>query len=95
MADGHFSSNSNRGCGEEDLTEFGGCVYLDPRECEVCKFVRIPIVKIVKQKTKQYKIFECTMCHMKDIESHTPRKIWDGKNFVDEDPDEPFFNPGL
>jgi len=69
-----------------------------PRECPSCRFIRTPLVKLVKQKGKSYKIFTCTMCHMKDIEPHTPRKLWDGKHFVDEEiredgPGESFFNP--
>ncbi len=65
------------------------------RECPGCKFIRIPDCKIVKQKGKSYKIFECRGCHLKDIEPHTPLKLWDGNHFVDEGEDSSasYFNP--
>ncbi len=58
--------------------------YGEPRECPGCHFFRIPECIIVKKEGKQYRVFKCKLCGIKDIERHTPRMLWDGNKFVGE-----------
>lgn len=63
-------------------------MYLEPRECPACKFIRIPESKTVRKKGKHYRLFKCRLCQHNDIEIYVPHMLWDGKAFVEEKPDE-------
>jgi len=67
-------------------------MYLDPRECPGCHFVRVPETKKVKKNSRYYVIFKCRGCGMKDIDRYTPAMVWNGTSFIEEYPDETDFN---
>ncbi len=62
--------------------------YIEPkqRECPACRFSRIPYAEIVKKNKKCWIIYTCPICKLRDIDTYTPRRVFDAftKKFQDE-----------
>lgn len=58
---------------------------LDLYHCPKCNLARIPDVRIVRKNGKRWKIIECRICRMKDLEpAPKPSKVFRGGHFVDD-----------
>lgn len=53
-------------------------------KCSQCKLDRIPDVRIVRKNKKCWIIYTCRICKLKDIDTYTPAKLWNGWKFIDE-----------